>query len=123
MFKIPLINLTVVDLPAPFGPISPTILPSSIKKAAYATYFFHERGLNNTKIGNSSSLPAIMLNDNINLEMLLNPLKLRVGPTVLKPGPILLKVAATEEKAVAKSSCQKEIKSSSTANITTYAKK
>lgn len=61
------------------------------------------------KIGNSSSLPIIIIKDKTSWEKFENIEKLPVGPTKLSPGPTLLKHVKVAVKLVIKSNLFKEI--------------
>ena len=56
----------------------------------YAILFLHVFGANMIKIGNNSKRPAIISNDNMNLEKFEYPAYPPYGPTFAIPGPILL---------------------------------
>ena len=64
---------------------------------------FQVLGVNKSKTGNNSSLPASISKIKTHFEKALNWEKLPIGPTSSSPGPTLLKVVATAVKVVTRS--------------------
>lgn len=83
----------------------------------YYFVFFHVYGLNKSRIGKSSNLPASISKIRTIFDRTEKSAKLPVGPTTSSPGPMLFKQAITAVKLVVESKLSREIRNTETTSV------